>query len=286
MSSHLNRANEEWPEGARLRAVALLPAAATVGNLLCGVLALLCALQSLNGSGTPRAVGEWLPSWTAAGAYLIVLALVFDALDGRLARLTRRTSEFGAQLDSLADVVSFGVAPMMLYLALLMSGDAGTIEWRLSLAGVLVYVSCAAIRLARYNAENTRSDLAQRRFSGLPVPGAAAVFASLLLLHEDFRHLENLSGPATALRLLLSPCALALAALMVSRLEHAHLFNTYVRRDQPLHHLVWLVAVLVLLWFWPALVLALASLLYVSSCVAIALSRRRRAQPGASASSD
>lgn len=278
--------HEKRPEGARLRAVALLPAAATVGNLLCGVLGLLCALQSLHGSGTPRAVAEWLPSWTAAGAYLTVLALVFDALDGRLARLTRRTSEFGAQLDSLADVVSFGVSPMMLYLALLMGGGAGTVEWRLALAGTLVFSSCAAIRLARYNAENTRSDLAQRRFSGLPVPGAAAVFASLLLLHEDFRHVEKLEGAGAALRLMLGPCALALAALMVSRLEHAHLFNTYVRRDQPLHHLVWLVAVLVLLWFWPALVLALASLLYVGSCVAIALARRRRAQLGASASSD
>lgn len=273
-------------EGVRLRAIALLPAAATVGNLLCGVVGLLCALQSLHGAAPPGALADWLPSWTAAGAYLIVLALVFDALDGRLARLTRRTSEFGAQLDSLADVVSFGVAPMILFLALLMSRGVAVVEWRLALTGALVFVSCAAIRLARYNAENTRSDLAQRRFSGLPAPGAAAVFASLLLLHEDFRRLESLAGPATVLRLALGPSALALSALMVSRLEHAHLFNTYVRRDQPLHHLVWLVAVLVLLWFWPALVLAAASLLYLGSCVAIALSRRAGPQPGASASSD
>ena len=169
-----------------LLSVALLPSAATLGNLLCGVLAIMCSLLAIRAAyfdAGPKTANPhllaWFPTYIAVGAYLIVLAMVFDALDGRLARIARHTTEFGAQLDSIADVVSFGTAPAMLLLALLLplavpaEGEpiVGKLEWRLGLLGALVYVSCAAIRLARYNAENIEEEAAQPRFRGLPAPG-------------------------------------------------------------------------------------------------------------------
>ncbi|MBN2447096.1 MAG: CDP-alcohol phosphatidyltransferase family protein, partial [Phycisphaerae bacterium] len=98
----------------RLRAVSLLPTVATLGNLVCGFLAMMCGLLAMREAYFEHAphvihpqIAEYFPTYISIGGYLIVLALVFDALDGRLARLTRRTSEFGAQLDSISDVVSF-----------------------------------------------------------------------------------------------------------------------------------------------------------------------------------
>ena len=100
----------------RLRAVGLLPSVVTLLNLSSGFAAIYCCLLSIE-----RAQGTFrgLTYLTLAG-YLVLLAMVFDALDGRLARLTRRTSDFGGQLDSLADVVSFGVAPAMMVIGLMM----------------------------------------------------------------------------------------------------------------------------------------------------------------------
>ncbi|RMF72930.1 MAG: hypothetical protein D6744_16280, partial [Planctomycetota bacterium] len=228
----------------------------------------------------------FFPSYIVVGAYLIVGAMLFDALDGRLARLARRTSEFGAQLDSVADVVSFGAAPVLLFLTLALGGAApggggepyvSGLEWNVALLGALVYVSCAAIRLARYNAENVKGEEAQQQFSGLPVPGAAAALVALLVLHQHVAlvlapgdpHWENL------LRWALGPTALALGLLMVSRLDYVHVFNVYVRREQPLSHLVLLVLVLALVWRWPQFVLAVAAFSYVVSGFVLNLRRQR-----------
>jgi CDP-diacylglycerol--serine O-phosphatidyltransferase len=187
------------PKRPRL-SIALLPSAATLGNLTCGVLAILCCLLQIrsayfDGGGktsNPHLL-SWFPTYIAVGAYLLVLAMIFDALDGRLARIARHTTEFGAQLDSIADIVSFGVAPALLLLTLLLPlavpAEGETVvqkmEWRVALLGALVYVSCAAIRLARYNAENVKEEAAHLKFRGLPVPGAALGLVALLVLHEE-----------------------------------------------------------------------------------------------------
>src|SRR5262245_43061532 len=194
-------AEVEPPPSRPLRAIALLPSMATLGNLLCGFGAIFFCLISirfeyfgaLGGKQAHPILVELVPTYITAGVYMIVLAMICDALDGRLARLARRTSEFGAQLDSLADVVSFGAAPALLYLTLLLplavpnAGEASVhkLEWRLGLLCCLVYVSCTAIRLARYNAENTQGEAVQKRFTGMPSPGAAGGVCGLLLLHEE-----------------------------------------------------------------------------------------------------
>lgn len=281
------------PQRPPLRVVALLPAAATLGNFLCGVFALLCCLLSMRANYLPSApetvsnarLAELIPSYLSAGGYLIILAMICDALDGRLARLTRRTSEFGAQLDSIADVVSFGVAPAALYLTLMLrllvpvSGapSVSMIEWRVGMLCALVYASCAAIRLARYNAENTQGEAAQKRFTGMPVPGAAAAFVSLLILHEDLAHggiaLGGWDWPAW-IRWTLAPLTFLLGMLMISRIEHIHVFNQYVRREQPLSHLVWLVVILALGFWWPAALFVTISLVYLVSGLALNAMRR------------
>jgi CDP-diacylglycerol--serine O-phosphatidyltransferase len=264
----------------RIDAVALLPSAATLGNLLGGVFAILFCLLSIRGlfgdvplrEFGPR-LSELFPSYLAVGAYLLLLSMLFDALDGRLARLARRTTEFGGQLDSVADIVSFGAAPALLFLTLLLhrtvlpggeAGPVGRIEWRLGLVGALVYVSCAAIRLARYNVENVRGESGQKKFSGLPVPGAAAGMATLLILHEDLIRSEIPEWAAT-IRLGFGPILLGLGLLMVSRLDYVHVFNVYVRREQPPSHLIAIVVFFALAWWWAQILLVALAFTYIVS---------------------
>jgi CDP-diacylglycerol--serine O-phosphatidyltransferase len=282
----------------RLRAVRLLPAAATLGNLLCGFAALFCCLLSMRaeyaGAGfavQPRVFFTRLeavfPTHIATGAYLVLLAMIFDALDGRLARMTRRTSEFGAQLDSLSDVVSFGVAPAALFITLMMrpalggdvtAPDVPRLEFRIGMVAALVYISCAAIRLARYNAENVQSAGGQRAFSGLPSPGAAAAVVSLLALHEHLRELDAhwLGVSLTdVLRWLIVLVAFSTGLLMVSRLDYVHVINVYIRRRRPPTHLVWLVVILGLAWYSFELLFVVLALGYALSGVLAAMFRRR-----------
>jgi len=287
---------EPPPRRGRLIGISLLPAGATLGNLLCGFLALFCCLLAMRAEYAelyavqPRVfhprLEQLFPTHIAAGAYLIVLAMIFDALDGRLARITRRTSEFGAQLDSLSDIVSFGVAPAALLITMLLrpapnvipqEPDVSRLQFRIGMAGALVYVSCAAIRLARYNAENIRSEHAQRAFSGLPSPGAAAAMVSLLALHEHLRKsdlaLWGIDWPNVS-RWLIAGTAFFLGLLMISRLDYVHVFNIYVRRKRPPTHLVWLIAILWLGWYSFEMLLVVLAFGYVISGLVWHVTRR------------
>ena len=282
----------------RLIGISLLPAAATLGNLLCGFAAIFCCLLAMRAEYAqvfdvqPRVfharLEQLFPTHIAAGAYLIVLAMFFDALDGRLARITRRTSEFGAQLDSISDIVSFGVAPVVLFVTLLMrpafgataeEPDISHIQFRFGMACALVYVSCAAIRLARYNAENVRSELAQHAFSGLPSPGAAAAVVALLALHEHLRHegftLWGVDWTSVS-RWLIALTAFTVGLLMVSRLDYVHVFNIYVRRKHPPTHLVWLIAIIGLGWYSFELLLVVLAFAYVISGLILNWTQRSR----------
>jgi CDP-diacylglycerol--serine O-phosphatidyltransferase len=271
----------------RLIGISLLPAAATLGNLLCGFAAIFCCLLSMRAEYAeffavqPRVFHERLealfPTHIAAGAYLIVLAMFFDALDGRLARMTRRTSEFGAQLDSISDIVSFGVAPAALLVTLLLrpatdatggEPDASRLQVRLGMICALIYLSCAAIRLARFNAENVKGAAAQHAFSGLPTPGAAASVVALLALHEHLRDIGfDLWGVdwTSVSRWLVAGTAFFVGLLMVSRLDYVHVFNVYVRRRHPPTHLVGLVLIIGLAWISFELLLVMLAFAYVLS---------------------
>lgn len=283
-----------------LRAIALLPSAATLGNLICGFIAVFLCMLEIRAAYSPMFPAQprvlphlqaYVPSYIAYAAYLIIAAMIFDALDGRLARIARRTSEFGAQLDSIADIVSFGVAPVAMYLTVLLQRFApaeadptvSAALWRVGLIGGLVYLSCAAIRLARYNAENVRDESATRKFSGLPTPGAAAGFTALLLLHEHWVHDGGSFGGADAaavLRWAIAPVAFGIGMLMVSRLDYVHVFNVYVRREHPPTHLVALVVLAIATWYSPEIMLTLGAFAYIVSGMLLNLLRRKTSLRG------
>lgn len=215
---------------------------------------------------------ETLPTYVSAGAYLLLFGMLFDAVDGRLARWMRRTSNFGAQLDSLADVVSFGVAPAALVMAMMLRPVEAEIfaarwQWQIGLVALLLYAGCAAARLARFNAEHTAG--AHEAFRGLPTPGAAIVMVSLLLLYEDLVARDVLSAGSPWRAGAMWTIALVpavLGAFMVSRWRFPHVVNMYIGKRGPAGSLLWMLAALaaIALLHLPGTLL-LGSLLYLAS---------------------
>lgn len=136
--------------------VYLLPNVLTTFGLFCGFLAIIWAIK-----------GEY-----AGAAMLIFAAMLWDALDGRVARLTNSISEFGAQYDSMADMLSFCIAPAMLIFFYLLA-DVGKIGW----IAAFIYITAGALRLARFNAQINQD---KHYFQGLPSPAAAALIAGMV----------------------------------------------------------------------------------------------------------
>jgi len=192
-----------------MRKIAALPSMLTLSNLLCGFHAIYFASR-----GTRE--GVLLAAW------MVLIAMVFDALDGKVARLTRVSSEFGAELDSLADVVSFGIAPA--FLVAVLSAQMELHHQRLVWLSCMVYVVCAALRLARFNVQSTLDESSHRSFSGLPSPAAAGQVVSLVILHY---HLQSEVGVAFIPRLLPTITFFA-GVLMVSRVRYPHLVSRFL----------------------------------------------------------
>jgi CDP-diacylglycerol--serine O-phosphatidyltransferase len=142
----------------RRQTIFLLPGLLTTGNLLCGFYAVVLTLDGQH---------QW-------AALTLFIGMLLDMLDGKVARLTRTTTQFGVEFDSLADVVSFGVAP-----ALLLYSWALQPLGRVGAGAAFLYVICGALRLARFNVLTGVTD--RRYFIGLPIPGAAGVVASTVL---------------------------------------------------------------------------------------------------------
>ncbi len=233
----------------REKVFAVLPTMLTLGNAVCGFGAITFAAKW---SGGDPDLSLFIASC------LIILAMVFDALDGSAARLTKQTSEFGAQLDSLCDAISFGAAPAFLMLQFSQSRYLSHLRFVWWIAAL--YVACAVLRLARFNVETDEDD-AHDAFSGLPSPAAAATVASFPIMAFGFRNLEDAANEklweqvATWLNTwtanILPFITLAVACLMVSRFRYAHLFNQLVRGRRPRQHLiqvVFAIAVMIVMW--------------------------------------
>jgi len=235
----------------RLKSVTVLPSLITILNGVCGFTAIIFASRG---------------AFALAG-YMVLLAMIADMLDGRLARMSKNTSSFGGQLDSLCDIISFGVAPAFLMLEVLQEYKlAGFAEPRVTFENFLqrfvwlaaaAYISCAAIRLARFNVENEEDESAHMSFVGLPTPGAAGVVVSLIIFHQEII-LPALSGSETsaylgfcesALIYALPFLVLAVAVLMVSRIRYPHIINQYIKGKKPFTHLIRLLFLLFLIWW-------------------------------------
>lgn len=202
-----------------------LPNLMTAGNLFCGFVAVIHCIQARLAETLPT--GEYL-NQSSSGHYtqavwFIFGAAAFDTLDGRLARMGGRESLFGAEFDSLADVISFGIAPALMVFFLILSPTQGyesfrNIGWFLG----FIYLLCAAVRLARFNVltnpllHGNKKDT-NRDFVGLPVPAAAATVASLVLF---LLHLAATDKSLRLWALALPPLMLLIAILMVSTVRY------------------------------------------------------------------
>src|SRR6478609_10598315 len=152
---HRRRRRRRHRRRAYIRSIYFLPSLATLGNAVCGFGAMYVAtLHFSPEAASPDLLTNWFAKHSFfVAAYLVFAAMLFDALDGRLARWTRHTTDFGGQLDSLADVISFGAAPAFLALQVFKFHEPHVypVVSRLVWAIGALYMSCAAIRLARFN---------------------------------------------------------------------------------------------------------------------------------------
>lgn len=214
----------------------LLPNLMTTASLFCGFYGLVAAIRY----DFERA------------AVAVLASFFFDGLDGRIARATRTTSQFGVQYDSLADLVAFGVAPAVLAFTWAL-GDAGRIGW----LAAFLFVACGALRLARFNTQAQKGPLGH--FKGLPIPAAAALVATMVL----FTHGLNLEGRIPAVLVL--GTLYVLSFLMVSGIGYQSFKDMEVVRRKPFQTLVLCVLLLVVILANPPVTLFLLSMVYVLS---------------------
>jgi len=217
------------------RGIYVLPTLFTLGNILCGFSSIV---SSADGA-------------FALAANLIVLAAVLDALDGKVARLAHATSAFGLELDSLADVVSFGVAPAMLAYSWGIRGLP-----RLGWVAGFFFLIAGAMRLARFNAQAATAD--SRYFVGLPIPIAAGTLAAVVSYRPDV--LRERTELALAVGLIF-----VLSFLMVSTVRYHSFKDLDLQKRQRLTTLLWLVLLLCVVALHPQAALLVASVAYTLS---------------------
>ena len=267
----MSKKRRESSSSRRIRSIAVAPALVTLLNVICGFAAIHFAAR-----GMQDADSVWLErpelNYFAAAAWMIILAMVCDAMDGFLARKTGGTSSFGGQLDSLADMISFGMAPAFLMLLVVekrmpdifqqagpvFSSIPGKLLWLIA----VLYICCSALRLARFNVESKQDIDAHMGFSGLPTPAAAGVLASLVLLKEDMPNLIQIGSQAVIV--VLPFVTVCVALLMVSRIPYRHLINQYIRGRRPFSHIVRVVIIMVFLFWQPQLTLAIGFFAFAS----------------------
>ncbi len=235
-----------------LKSVPILPSLITLGNVFLGFLAMAKVADAvwIGPNFTPEVIAIF-----EVAAVLVFAAMVLDAIDGRVARMTNQTTAFGAQLDSLADVVTFGVAPALIAKVLINfhEGPTGLLPThpKIYYFCAAIYVLCAAMRLARFNVETGADEDDHKEFKGLPTPGAAAVICAIVAFicsREDQTALiSNTLLPTNVhdyLIVAMPATLVCVGLLMVSKLPYPHMFYTLVRRRHSFPFLATLVVVI------------------------------------------
>lgn len=223
----MNRTRTLMKEGKRKRGVYLIPNLLTTGNLFSGLFSILAVFNA---------------NYMAA-AIAILVAVVFDMLDGKSARWTNSTSQFGVEYDSLADLVSFGVAPGLLIYSWALSGHG-----MVGSAVMFAFVACGALRLARYNVMNVTSE--SKYFTGLPIPAAASVVATLVVFDH---HIVRMGAEVKPLLILIM--TLVLAFLMVSTIKYRSFKDLKFKDGHHFNYFVWVILALMLVVAWPQVML-------------------------------
>jgi CDP-diacylglycerol--serine O-phosphatidyltransferase len=257
----------------RRRMIAVIPSLLTMGNAVCGFACITYAARV--GPEGEAMVG--LYNHLHVAALMIFGAILFDGLDGPIARLAKQTSEFGAQLDSLADAISFGVAP-----AFLMLKFSPVLPPRLLWGIAVLYMLCAVLRLARYNVNKDDAQL-KGAFQGLPSPAAAGTVASLVVIgpslmrwtrpeaHDTVRRIADFLLDVTSYSL---PIVMfCVACLMVSRVRYPRL-SEMVNARGSYRQLVNLIFVIVAIFAVHELSIPLIFLYFVAGAPLRALWRK------------
>ncbi len=210
----------------------ILPNLVTTGNIFFGFFAIVQSIK-----------GEFLNA-----AYAIVAAAIFDLIDGRLARLTRSTSKFGAEYDSLCDLISFGMAPSVLLLRWALE-PFGRLGW----LACFLFLTCGALRLARFNVQVNVVEKAY--FQGLPIPMAAGIVASSVLAFRDL-------GVDPSGSYLLLGMTFLLAFVMVSTFKYRSFKDLDLKERLPFKYLVLAIILLVLVALRPEVNLFILFFIY------------------------
>jgi len=203
IDEHIEEAISESGNKVRHKGIYLLPNLFTTAALFCGFYAIVA---SINGKFEPAAIA-------------IFAAMVFDGLDGRVARLTNTQSAFGVQYDSLSDMVSFGVAPALVMFNWTLS-SLGKVGWSVA----FLYATCAALRLARFNTQVEAAD--KNYFTGLASPAAAAILASIVWVGVD-----NAIEVTRVISMVIGVAVACAAILMISNVKY-HSFKGLDLRER------------------------------------------------------
>jgi len=231
---------EESPAGSQPKTsgIFLLPNLFTTGALFCGFYAVIAGMK-----------GDFY-----SGSVAVFVAMVFDGLDGRVARLTKTSSAFGAEYDSLADMVSFGVAPALLMFNWALT-DAGKVGW----VAAFLYTACAALRLARFNSQRHVVDASI--FVGLASPPAAALIASSVWLG----HTHGFPAATVPWSYLHAGLLVVAGFLMIARFPYFSFKNIQLEERVPFARILLMIGVLALIALDPPLVLWCLSFVYALS---------------------
>ncbi len=232
------------------RGIYILPNLITAGSLFAGFYSMV---ETLSGNYGTAAI------W-------IFISAVCDGLDGKVARMTGTTSQFGVEFDSLADLVAFGVTPGLLMYSCELK-PFGRQGW----LAAFLFVVCGALRLARFNVQVTTVE--SKRFVGLPIPAAASMVASTVLLFSHF------GWPSSYKRFAILALIYLLAFLMVSSVKYYSFKDPELIKKQPFGFLVMAIVILIIVAAKPALMVFVIMLCYVMSgplSLLFELPRRRR----------
>ena len=240
----------------RLKYITILPSLITLLNGVCGFAAIVFASRAGTSGGGFLFQNHHEPPFAAA-CYMIFIAMIADMLDGHIARISHSTSSFGGQLDSLCDIISFGLAPAFLMLKVVEYKLGGTDPFggllgRFIWLTAAIYIGCSVIRLARFNVENEKDEATHMSFLGLPIPAAAGVIASLVLLDQHLLDILQTksswlsSGVHNLIVFSLPFVVLGVAALMIGRTRYPHIVNQYLRGRKPFAYLIGTIAFLYL----------------------------------------
>jgi CDP-diacylglycerol--serine O-phosphatidyltransferase len=271
------------PAPRRHRRLVILPTLVTLGNLAAGFLAINYVtdyVRDVTAAGLVQdpAMRDTLLARggdrLALAAWLIFLGMVFDALDGYVARLTRQQSDFGVELDSICDVVTFGIAPAILaksFIVVELAAHGATghslARDRFAWAFAVIYAICAASRLARFNVDTDEED-SHTEFLGLPSPAAAAVIAGLVIFYKALteNQIVGESEGATWVLHITRIMLLVAGMAMVSRLRYLHFVNTFLARRIRARNLVLFASpFLLMLLIAPEFVVPIGAFLYFLS---------------------